>query len=253
MPTNLNTLLDACDHGRVEVIKQAIEEGIDINQGDSGRWNPLLCAARAAQTDAVDALLKAGADVSYSRGGGFNALHMAVAAANEKRDAAGVTATVAIAKLLLAKGTDPSAPTEQTGQTPMRNAACFVVPELFEVLVNAEGVDVNVRAKDGTTPMISAVAGSQPSDDKLKILQLLLTKGADVTLADGEGYTALHFAAGAGDLAVVDWLLEQGADPAAATTKASASDPSTYPAGLTVAAYARIMKKDAVAEHLESR
>jgi len=253
MSITFNQFLDACDHGKLDRIEQAIAEGVDVNRADSRGWSGLLCAARAAQTKAVAMLLDAGADATHARGGGFNALHMAVAAGNEKRSLAGVSATVAIATMLLEHGTDAMAATATSGQTPLRNAACFALPELLAVLLEAPNADCDVRANDGTTPLIAAVAGSQAVASRVDVMTMLLAAGADVSLADDFGYTALHFAAGAGHHLIVLALLEAGADSLVVTTTADADEPEKYPAGQTAADYARVMGQTAVADFLATR
>ncbi len=61
------------------------------------------------------------------------------------------------------------------------------------------------------TPLIDAVKRQDAA-----AVNALLDRGADVNAAEGDGTTALHFAAQLDDLAVVERLLEAGASPAAA-------------------------------------
>jgi hypothetical protein len=49
--------------------------------------------------------------------------------------------------------------------------------------------------------------------DNAGALRLIDSGRFDVNMQNGEGYTLLHFAAGAGNLAMVEALLERGADP----------------------------------------
>jgi ankyrin repeat protein len=81
------------------------------------------------------------------------------------------------------------------------------VHELLEA-----GADPNADEGDGFPPLIAAFDRDR-SDDRRELLELLLAHGADVDRHGMNDYTALHLAAGRGDLSVVDLLLEHGADP----------------------------------------
>jgi len=78
------------------------------------------------------------------------------------------------------------------------------------------GADVNRAAGHhlGVTPLHAALFGRQ-----IEAALLLIERGADVTLARGgtgwkrAGWTPLHYAAGFGFTALVDPLLDRGADP----------------------------------------
>lgn len=78
-------------------------------------------------------------------------------------------------------------------------------------------IDAAAADKNGikSTPLCLAV--QDPSADAYDMVQALLLKyGADTNVRDGRGFTPLHHAAGNGNLAVVDLLLENGADVNAA-------------------------------------
>ena len=94
----------------------------------------------------------------------------------------------------------------------------------------AAGADtiVNERTRDSflqITVLGSAVATTpgipQPSDDEavvLRLVRLLVDRGADVTARRKDGMTALHGAAWRGHGNVAQALLDAGADPAATAT-----------------------------------
>jgi ankyrin repeat protein len=81
------------------------------------------------------------------------------------------------------------------------------------------GADPNWPADDGFPPLIAALAcarstpGSPARPDVHAIVELLLARGSDVQQRGLNDYTPLHWAAGDGDLAMVDLLLAHGADP----------------------------------------
>ena len=70
----------------------------------------------------------------------------------------------------------------------------------------ANGADVDSRARDQATPLISAALGNQPA-----IAELLLGKGANVMARNSGGFTPLHAAAYSGSLAIAKLLLAKGA------------------------------------------
>jgi len=79
-------------------------------------------------------------------------------------------------------------------------------PEIAKFLVGEKKLDVNARAKDESTPLFGC------ADPKL--IDYLISKGADIEAKDRRGYTPLMSACGwkDGDKAAVA-LIEHGADP----------------------------------------
>jgi uncharacterized protein len=69
-----------------------------------------------------------------------------------------------------------------------------------------DGVDVNGKSPDGTTPLHWAVY-----NDNLALVERLIAAGADVTVANEFGSTPLAEAATVGNAAVIEALLEAGA------------------------------------------
>ncbi|KAJ1476984.1 ankyrin repeat-containing domain protein, partial [Baffinella frigidus] len=77
----------------------------------------------------------------------------------------------------------------------------------------ADGADIEERGGPGVagrTPLFAAALGGHTD-----ILLLLLEHGADVSVADDDGWTSLHIAAFLGREKVVRLLLEYGADVSA--------------------------------------
>ena len=74
-----------------------------------------------------------------------------------------------------------------------------------------QGADKNAARGDGLTPLLQAVITSD-----LKMVKLLIAKGAEVKAKNESGITALH--AAAFDSRIVGALIQAGADPNAATS-----------------------------------
>lgn len=81
--------------------------------------------------------------------------------------------------------------------------------------VLGSGANVNSRAADQATPLITAALGNQPS-----IVELLLSKGAEVTARNSGGFTPLHAAAYVGSATIARQLLAKGAPLDDAANKA---------------------------------
>ena len=89
---------------------------------------------------------------------------------------------------------------------------------LVRELLDAGG-DPNSDSGDGFPPLIAALTCATPTPgatvrhDLPELVELLCRRGADVGQRGFNDYTALHLAAAQGDLAMVELLLQHGADP----------------------------------------
>ena len=72
-------------------------------------------------------------------------------------------------------------------------------------------------AKHGASPLHLVSATHVDEDAAIECLKLLLKQGANINKRASNGSTPLHWAAGNGNGAIVDFLLDQGADPALMT------------------------------------
>lgn len=82
--------------------------------------------------------------------------------------------------------------------------------QVFETLPSVEDIDA-IEPVSGTTALTLA-ARDETSDAYDVVQAMVLRYGADPTATDRSGFTALHFAAQAGNLPVVEFLVNQGAD-----------------------------------------
>ena len=145
-------------------------------------------------------------------------------------EAAAYASNPAVIELLVAAGADVNA-RDLNGYTPMHSAAWYNHrPEVMAALI-AAGANLNARDPDGyvppsgggtndRTPLLMAVyhGGVLVSGDRgpprfnAGVVETLVRAGADMTLTDGSGRTALHEAA-RWHPAVFPLLLRLGADP----------------------------------------
>lgn len=106
----------------------------------------------------------------------------------------------------------------RTGATPFLLAAKTADIALLKLLVEL-GADPTITTKDGVTPLIAAaglgtlaageVAGTE--DEVLEVVKWLVTLGADVNAVDSNGETAMHAAAYKNLPRVVEFLSKHGA------------------------------------------
>ena len=196
----------ACRNGRTNVLGFLLEMGANID-GDPYRGTGLTWAATKGRLETIEWLLDHGAKVNQrgtfggpGHGQGVTALHLA----------AGSGQTEA-AKLLLARGADPTLRDELHGGSPMGWADFFGYPETRNILGPHSGIEdaahfgyidrvkellaENPGLVNGSkgaragTPLRRAVWGDQPA-----IVRLLLDHGGDPNATDEEGKTALDIA-----------------------------------------------------------
>ena len=110
---------------------------------------------------------------------------------------------------MLAVGGDIQIVEPQYLWTPMHLAAAFARDRRIVELLLTEGADINARDVDGAQPLHFA-AGFNTNNI---IIALLLGRGADMESEDNNGFTPLHWAAGnATDTHTTTLLLNRGAN-----------------------------------------
>jgi ankyrin repeat protein len=100
---------------------------------------------------------------------------------------------------MLAEGMNPNQPDAQRGDIPLVLALRDDADRVFQVLLDAPGIDIEARSANGNTALMMAAY-----KHKLDAVNALLAKGAKVNQS---GWTALHYAASAGDLPIMKILL----------------------------------------------
>ncbi len=158
-------------------------------------WN-LVTAAEHGTVAVVKSLIEQGDDVNMTLQ--LTPLHLAAEQGN-----------LEIVDLLLANGADVNA-RDHFGRVPMFRA---IKQEHHDVALRLaeSGTDPLARADDGTTLLFLAAR-----NEDLDIVRWLLDNGADVNavITEGDRVTALMNAAAKSSKAMVELLLEYGADPA---------------------------------------
>ena len=104
---------------------------------------------------------------------------------------------------MLHEGANPNLPDDQRGDVALVIALRDEAGKVFKVLLDTPGIDLEARSANGNTALMMGAY-------KLyrEAVDALLAKGAKVNQT---GWTPLHYAASAGDLAIMKVFLERGA------------------------------------------
>ena len=138
---------DAAAKGNIEVVKQHLAAGADVNAKDEGEQTPLHQAAGEGQKEIAELLIAEGADVNakdrnaWPSGVGRTPLHEAAEYGHTE-----------VGELLIANGADVNAMGGYPEWTALHAAAIRAHKEIAELLV-ANGADVNAKDDVGDTPL----------------------------------------------------------------------------------------------------
>eukprot|EP00803_Ostreobium_quekettii_P005432 evm.model.scf_593.6 EVM.evm.TU.scf_593.6 scf_593:38359-53547(-) len=227
----LTPLAAAASLGEVSVLRFLIERGADLEKRDEHGDTPLILAIISADLASVRALLSGGAEVD---GKGEERWTPLLIAANQGLGR--------IVKLLLESGADIEARTA-FGSTPLHRGAASGSVEVVKALLDAGAEIEAVVAGNGNTALMTAAwnggaaaatalldagadafaadssgrnalhLGAQfPSN--FDVLQIMLDAGININATTDFGSTAVGEAARFGNKLNIEFLLEQGADPA---------------------------------------
>ena len=210
----------------VEIADLLIRAGANVNAANDLGATPLWAASQNGSAAMVGRLLQAGANPNAALLSGEPPLMIASRSGNP-----------AVVEQLLAKGANVNAHAAR-GQTALMWAVAQKHPTVVKVLL-AHGADVTVRS-DVWSQVMAVPPHGLPEYNReiphggdtafmfaaregdLSSAKLLLAAGANVNDADAWGVSALVLAAHSGFRTLVDFLLENGADPNGAAAGFSA-------------------------------
>jgi ankyrin repeat protein len=175
-------------------------------QVDAGSGSALIHAAQSGDTATVRRLLAAGANPNDTAADRQSALDVAV-----------FRGDVALVKALLESGANPNlTQSKGNGGTPLIVATRSLDIEVMRALLNG-GAKADAALPNGLSALAIAAGAPtgekarKPADEVLAAVQLLLDRGANVKHVAASGDTALHAAAAANRPAVIELLVQRGA------------------------------------------
>ena len=175
-------LVDAAERGDVSAIASLVATGVDIDWQDSRGRTAVMAATHANQVAAVALLIDAGADIDVQ---------------DSMRDNpflySGAEGLLEILRLCVAAGADTKLVNRYGGSALIPAAERGHVAVVEEILLTTD-VDVDHVNNLGWTALLEAVILTDGGPKHQQIVQLLLDHGADPSIADRDGVTALEHA-----------------------------------------------------------
>ncbi len=232
----LTALLFAARDGHLESARLLIQAGADVNARAADGKDSLGLAIFNGNYAFASFLVDSGADVNLPDASGFTPLFWAVDRRNMETAPnfpwMVMEDPLPLVRKLLEAGADPNAVIDSTPMALMREGSPRIVfatalmraafsgdPELVSLLLEF-GADPHIRSSDDETAL-SAAAGTgfifgfhreRPTVERLEVLRILLAEGLDLNWHDDYGITPLMAAANLGDPAIIQYLVDQGAD-----------------------------------------
>jgi len=190
-----NTLLHIASlNCQLEVIKNLVERGANINIRNAKHETALHSAAISGSAEIIRILIDKGMSVDLTNEDDSTPLHFSAEYGNLEATKALVERGVALNDI------------DKYGVTPLLCAANKGKLEVFHYLTEI-GADINIRNVNSSTVLhLAAVSGS------VEIIKILLDKGMSVDLTNAEDETPLHLSAAFGNLEATKALVERG-DP----------------------------------------
>ena len=207
----------AAENGSLEMTNLLLDAGANPNIALTSGETIVMTAAQSGNGDVMRALLAAGANPNAAATREQTALMWAANRGHAEAVAALIeygadvhARSLVREQYVKSEKEQDSHPaymfwTEQGGNTALMFAARAGDQRSAQLLV-AAGSEINQGNAFGTTPLIMAVHGGNPA-----LLETLLQAGADIN-ANTPGHTALHAAVLRGNLAAVEILLAHGAE-----------------------------------------
>jgi len=182
-------LIAAAFCGHAEVVRLLLGRGADVDAVNSQGRSALVQAADQGHAEIVELLAHAGAAIDRPGLFGQTALHLAAWQGHR---------AVVQTLLACAARTDLR---DDAGMTPIALACTEDVPEVVELLLDA-GTSVEERSgSTDATPLIMAAI-----DGQVRVVEVLLRRGARRDARDRNGRTAAEWARADGHAAVADLL-----------------------------------------------
>ena len=240
----LSPLMFAAREGDMESARALVAAGADVNAIDGDGKDVLGLAIFNGNYELASYLIDGSlganrAKVNQADAQGFTPLFWAVDRRNMETPPnfpwMVTTDPLPLIKKLLDNGANPNALVNNTPRARMRDGSPRIVYataimraafsgdiELVKLLL-AHGADPHIVSKDRETTLMAAAgtgfingySKGRSAAERLEVVKLLVDLGEDVNAADNYGITPLMVAANMGEMPIVQFLIDKGADLAA--------------------------------------
>ncbi|XP_039582417.1 ankyrin repeat and SOCS box protein 10 isoform X3 [Passer montanus] len=188
--------------GYAECVRLLLRRGAAVDAAPGGR-TALHAACAAASAACVRLLLAAGADPEAVSEDGHRPLHLCRS-----------SDSIECVQQLLQRGASVNSQTEEEMDTALHVAARHGLAEHVQLLLH-HGAEVEVRNKEGQTPLNAACAQQhqpQDMDRYYRVCQLLVQSGARINAEDRDRQHPLHLACKNANAQIAELLLAHGAN-----------------------------------------
>ncbi len=206
---NTPLLLALAAPGNTEVVRQLVAKGADLGAVNQAKRGALALAYRTRDAETIALLERAGLKLEKASGLGSEPLSIL-----------GSGAPVELVRALLDKGADPN----EFGRTVTLTYPMLAIYanagrlDLVRLLL-ARGANPNAKGNQGYNALMMAAGANRRHPE---MIHALLKAGADVTLRDARGRSALDWALTQGETEVAAILREAGGETAAPPVPAKA-------------------------------
>ena len=232
----MTPLMFAAREDDLESARILIQAGADVNAVGGDGKDALGLALFDGSYDVASLLVDRHANVNHADAQRFTPLFWAMDRRNMET-APNFPWMITIDPLpviqkLLDAGADPNTLVNNTPRARMRDGSPRIVfatalmraafsgdMELVKLLL-AHGADPHIQSRDRETTLMAACGLAfingyhrrRPPEERLEVVKLLVDLGEDINHADSYGITPLMAAANLGDINIVRYLIEKGAD-----------------------------------------
>ncbi|XP_067653126.1 ankyrin-3-like [Haliotis asinina] len=222
-----NILHMACQGGNVKIVKYILTQNIvDINGNDDNKMTPFLLAAYHGNSDVLELLVQKGANTLAVNRKRRNSLHLSCTGGHvdaakcvlnqtsvdiNSKDCEEMTPVMLAAShgksevfdMLMKKGADLSV-IDKNGENILHCACRGGNVEIVNYILMQNIVDINSKEYKEKTPVMLAA-----SHGKNEVFDILMKKGADLSVTDENGDNILHWACRGGNVKIVNYVLKR--------------------------------------------
>jgi ankyrin repeat protein len=232
----LTPLMFAAREADIASTRLLVKAGADLNLRDGDGKDALSLALFNGNYEVASFLIDSHVNLNAADAQGFTPLFWAIDRRNMETAPNfpwKVTADpMFLIRKLLDGGANPNAIINNTPRSRMREGSPRIVfatalmraafaadLEVFNLLL-AHGADPHIKSSDRETTLeaasglgyIRSYHKERPVADRLQIIKTLIQSGEDVNAADNYGITSLMVAANMGEVSIIQYLIDQGAD-----------------------------------------